>query len=125
MKPVAWVSILTGVSLNAIAQILLKKAVSHGGAIDIGMRTLIQAGTRLALNPWLWAGIACYVISLAVWLIALSRVSVNVAYPMLSLGYVMAAILAWIVFGERLSTIQLMGIATIILGVFLLTRTGA
>jgi drug/metabolite transporter (DMT)-like permease len=60
-----------------------------------------------------------------VWLIALSRVSVNVAYPMLSLGYVMAAVLAWVVFGERLNPIQMIGIAVIILGVYMLTRTSA
>lgn len=125
MKPVALASILTGVTLNAVAQILLKMAVSRRGAIGLHPRALFQAGYHLALNPWLWAGIVCYVVSLGVWLIALSRVSVNVAYPMLSLGYVMAAVLAWIFFGERLSPVQMTGIAVIILGVYLLTRTPA
>jgi multidrug transporter EmrE-like cation transporter len=125
MRPVAWASILTGVTLNAVAQILLKMAVSKRGEIALRPRALFQAGYHLALNPWLWAGILCYVVSLCVWLIALSRVSVNVAYPMLSLGYVMAAVLAWIVFGERLNPIQMIGIAVIILGVYMLTRTSA
>jgi drug/metabolite transporter (DMT)-like permease len=122
MRPVAWASILTGVTLNAVAQIVLKVAVSRRGSIAVRPRALLQAGYHLMLNPWLWAGILCYVVSLAAWLIALSRVSVNVAYPMLSLGYVMAAILAWVFLGERLNFVQMTGIAVIILGVYLLTR---
>lgn len=125
MKPIAWACILTGVTLNAVAQILLKMAVSQRGAIALRPRALLQTGYHLAQNPWLLAGLACYVVSLAVWLIALSRVSVNVAYPMLSLGYVMTAVLAWIFFGERLSLVQILGIGVIILGVYLLTRTSA
>jgi multidrug transporter EmrE-like cation transporter len=46
------------------------------------------------------AGLGCYVVSVGVWIVALSRADVSLAYPMLSLGYVVNAIAAWYLFGE-------------------------
>ena len=56
------------------------------------------------------------------WLGALSRVPVSVAYPMLSIGYVVNAFAAAVLFGEALSVGKLAGIALICAGVFMLAR---
>jgi multidrug transporter EmrE-like cation transporter len=69
------------------------------------------------------AGLACYVASVAIWIIALSKVPVSVAYPMLSIGYVVNAIAAWYLFGEYLSAQKLIGIAVIIIGVLLVAKS--
>jgi multidrug transporter EmrE-like cation transporter len=53
----------------------------------------------------------------------LSRVPVSVAYPMLSIGYVVNAIAAWWLFGESLAAQKLAGIAFIVVGVFLVARS--
>jgi multidrug transporter EmrE-like cation transporter len=58
-----------------------------------------------------------------VWILALSRVQVSVAYPMLSIGYVVNALLAWQLFGEALSMQRMSGIAVIIVGVVLVARS--
>jgi multidrug transporter EmrE-like cation transporter len=63
------------------------------------------------------------VISVAVWIAGLSRVPVSVAYPMLSLGYVVNAALAYWLFGESLSMQKVLGIGFIIVGVFLVARS--
>jgi multidrug transporter EmrE-like cation transporter len=55
--------------------------------------------------------------------LALSRVQVSIAYPMLSVGYVVNAIAAWYLFGEAVSLTRLLGIGVIILGVFILARS--
>ena len=44
------------------------------------------------------------VVSVVVWLLGLSRTPVSVAYPMLSLGYLLNAVAAWHLFGESLGT---------------------
>ena len=64
-----------------------------------------------------------YVVSVAVWLVALSRVDVSIAYPMLSLGYVVNAFAAWWLFGEALGPARFAGIALILLGVFIVARS--
>ena len=52
----------------------------------------------------LWLGLACYGISVVLWLGALSRVPVSIAYPMLSIGYVVNAFAAALLFGEALTS---------------------
>jgi multidrug transporter EmrE-like cation transporter len=54
---------------------------------------------------------------------ALSRVEVSVAYPLLSVGYVVNAIAAWYLFGEAVTPMRLAGIGIIIIGVCLVTRS--
>jgi multidrug transporter EmrE-like cation transporter len=58
------------------------------------------------------------------WLVALSRVDVSLAYPMLSLGYVVNALAAWWLFGETLGPGRVAGLVLILAGVWLLARHG-
>jgi multidrug transporter EmrE-like cation transporter len=68
-------------------------------------------------------GLGCYVISVLIWIMALSRVEVSIAYPMLSIGYVVNALAAWYLFGEAVTAQRMVGIGTIIVGVFLVARS--
>ncbi len=115
--------VLTGVLLNAIAQLALKASVNDTGVIGLDLPSLWSALHTLLANAWLWLGLICYGISVLVWLLALSRVDVSIAYPMLSIGYVVNAIAAWHLFGESLGQGRLVGIGIIIIGVFVLARS--
>jgi multidrug transporter EmrE-like cation transporter len=77
---------------------------------------------KLAFEPHIMGGIACYVVSVVVWILGLSRVEVSIAYPMLSVGYVLNAVAAWYLFGESMTAQKLIGIAFIVAGVFLVAR---
>jgi multidrug transporter EmrE-like cation transporter len=114
--------ILTGVLLNAVAQLALKASVRDHGAIELGGGALPVA-IELAGEPALWLGLVCYGVSVVVWILALSRVDVSIAYPMLSIGYVVNAFAAWALFGEALTPMRLLGIGIIVLGVFVLARS--
>jgi multidrug transporter EmrE-like cation transporter len=115
--------LLTGVLLNAGAQLLLKAGVTPLGPIGLDRATLLPTLGRAVMQGPILAGLACYVLSVGVWLIALSRVEVSLAYPMLSLGYVVNAAAAWWLFGEALGPARCAGIALILLGVFVVART--
>jgi len=123
MTWLTWCLLLGGVLLNAAAQLLLKAATRHSGELvaDTGRISWASVMQLLGAVP-LWVGMGCYGISLIVWLGALSRVPVSVAYPMLSIGYVVNAFAAAVLFGEALSAPKLLGIALICAGVFLLAR---
>src|SRR5467141_5298762 len=69
------------------------------------------------------AGLACYVVSVVVWIVALSRVPVSIAYPMLSIGYVVNAVAAWYLLGEAVTPMRLAGIGIIVFGVFIVARS--
>jgi multidrug transporter EmrE-like cation transporter len=72
-----------------------------------------------------WAGMICYGASLCVWLAALSKAPVSVAYPMLSLGYIVVAWASMMWLGESLSAAKVIGIALICVGVVLVSRSSA
>ena len=114
--------ILTGVLLNAVAQLALKASVRDHGAIELGGGAL-PAAVQVAGEPALWLGLFCYGVSVIVWILALSRVDVSIAYPMLSIGYIVNAFAAWALFGEALTPMRLVGIGIIVVGVFVLARS--
>jgi multidrug transporter EmrE-like cation transporter len=104
--------ILAGVLLNAAAQLLLKAGTN---AMPLGL--------RLAVEPHILGGLVCYAVSVVVWVVALSRVPVSIAYPMLSIGYVVNAIAAWALLGEAVTPMRIAGIAIIVAGVFIVARS--
>ena len=114
---------MLGVLLNATAQLLLKAGTNRVGEFAYSLDNLVPIGARLVANPPILAGLGCYVVSVVVWILALSRVPVSIAYPMLSLGYVVNAFAAWMLFGESITAQKLVGIGFIVVGVFLVARS--
>lgn len=123
MTPTAFALVLVGVLLNAAAQLLLKAGTNAVGRFEFTAANALPVGLKLATQPGIVAGIACYVVSVVVWIMALSRAEVSVAYPMLSIGYVVNAIAAWYLFGEAVTPMRLAGIGIIVLGVFIVARS--
>ena len=123
MNAISFSLILTGVLLNAVAQLLLKAGTNAVGHFAFERGNILPVGWQLATEPHIFAGLVCYVVSVAVWILALSRVEVSIAYPMLSIGYVVNALAAWYLFGEVVTPMRLLGIGIIILGVFIVARS--
>ncbi|MBL7211226.1 MAG: EamA family transporter [Desulfobacteraceae bacterium] len=115
--------ILLGVFLNAFAQLSLKQGMRTVGHFAFSFENILPIGTKVALSPFVLAGLLCYVISVIVWLMALSRVDVSYAYPLLSVGYIATAFAGQIFFGETLGPVRWAGILVICVGVYLITRS--
>ena len=104
--------------------------ISIAVLLGTGAQLLLKAGTNatpvgfgLALEPRILAGILCYAVSLIVWILALSKTPVSVAYPMVSLGFALNALLAWWLLGEAVTPMRMAGIGIIIVGVVLVARS--
>ncbi|TLS18293.1 MAG: 4-amino-4-deoxy-L-arabinose transferase [Betaproteobacteria bacterium] len=123
MNAISFSLILAGVILNAAGQLLLKAGTNAVGHFDFHLNNVLPIGLKLAFNPFILSGMVAYGVSLVVWIMALSRVPVSIAYPMLSIGYVINAFIAWHWFGEALSAQKLLGIGCIVLGVYVITRS--
>lgn len=104
--------ILTGVFLNAFAQIAMKKAVS---AADWSWK--LGPLVRLFLNPWMLACMGCYAVSIVVWAAAMKLVAVNFAYPFLALGFVAGAFMSRLFLGEAIPPLRWLALAIIVVGV--------
>ena len=115
--------LIAGICLNAVAQLLLKAGTNAVGAIHLTAENWFSTGIKLATQLPIIGGLTCYVVSVGVWIIGLSRVDVTIAYPLLSLGYIINAVGAWYFLGEVVSAQRILAIGVIIVGVILLTRS--
>jgi multidrug transporter EmrE-like cation transporter len=117
-----YILLLIGVVLNAFASLFIKAGMNKLGAFSFDVPSLFHMGFKVALSPFFLLGLSCYVISLMIWVLVLSRLPVSVAYPMVSIGYVINAFLAYLWLGEDLSLMRVVGIMIICIGVFFLAR---
>ena len=123
MTPVALGLLLAAIVLGTCGQLLLKAGTNAVGAFAFTLDNALPVGMKLALEPRILGGAGCYAVSLVVWIMALSRVEVSVAYPMLSIGFALNALLAWWLLGENVTLARMLGIAVIIVGVWLVARS--
>ncbi|PTN31615.1 SMR family transporter [Desulfonatronum sp. SC1] len=116
--------IILGVLLNAAAQLALKQGMHHVGHFEFRLENAWGVFLAVAASPFVLAGLICYVVSVVVWLLVLSRVEVSFAYPLLSIGYIVVTLVGWLLLNEAVGPTRWAGILVICLGVWLITRTG-
>lgn len=122
MNLISFALIFTGVMLNAVAQILMKAGTNAVGHFEFSVENIVPIGTKLMTEWHILAAMSCYVLSVFIWILALSRVPVSIAFPMLSMAYVVNAIAAYYLLGEPFSSTKLVGMGVIILGVIIISR---
>ncbi len=115
--------ILFTVLTNAAAQLMLKRGMTGVGNLDVGGDGLVSTVFRVVFNPFVFAGLATFVVSMASHLIVLSKVQISYAYPFLSLAYVVVAVYAYFVFQEDLSPARIAGIGLIMLGTIFIAQS--
>lgn len=123
MTPVGLALVAVAVLLGTAGQILLKAGTNAIGHFEFTLSNVLPVGLRVALEPRIMGGVTCYAVGMVVWIMALSRTDVSVAYPMLSVGFALNALLAWWLLGEGVNAQRLAGIAVIMLGVWLVARS--
>ncbi len=122
MNFVSFSLIFAGVMLNAAAQILMKAGTNVIGHFEFSAANVMPIGWKLATEWHIITALFCYGISVVVWILALSRVPVSIAFPMLSMAYVVNAVAAKYLLGEDFSVTKLVGMGVIILGVIIISR---
>jgi drug/metabolite transporter (DMT)-like permease len=115
--------ILATVCFNVAGQLSLKLGMSKIGKFPLAAGHLPPVFFTAATSPYVLLGVFSYSIGFLFWLIVLTRAEVSYAYPMLSLAYVLTAVLAWHLFGENLTWVRMTGILITCLGVFIIARS--
>lgn len=82
---------------------------------------LARPNRRAATMCWLLAALFLLGMGLILWLNVLQRLPLSVAYPMLSLNFVLVTLGAHRVFHERVTSRHWWGVASIMLGIFLMS----
>ncbi|MEI7531485.1 MAG: EamA family transporter [Betaproteobacteria bacterium] len=123
MNATSFLYLFVGILLNAAAQLLLKAGTLKLGEVTLAPESLLQTLGSLATNGPIMGGLCLYGFSVLTWIAGLSRVDVSIAYPLLSLGYVVNVFAAYYLFGEAITWQKALAIGIILIGVYLLARS--
>lgn len=121
----AYLCMLASILLSSVAQLSMKiSMLMLSEQLEQGT-LLIHLWHEYPILIWLIIGIGSYAISLIFWLFAISRLDLSLAYPMLSLSYVLVYFVAinWPLLGEESSWARSIGIFIILFGVTLITQS--
>lgn len=113
--------LVVSVLMAVLGQLLMKRGMLEFGRFPI--KELFQNVIPMFLNPWVFTGLAVFGISSVFWLAVLSRLPLSLAYPMVSLAYVVVTFASIILFKEHVSIIRWIGVMVICGGVFLISRS--
>lgn len=105
--------LLAACALTCLGQVAQKYAVESWRGVDSGWADKLR-------SPWLGLAVLSLGGGLLVWLLVLQRLEVGIAYPMLSLNFVLITLIARFVFHEPIDRRHWLGVALVMGGVVLL-----
>ncbi len=116
--------VLIAVTIGGTGHIMLAKAMRPVGDLTEAPAGRVggMVGRALA-NPWLIAGVTLQALFFFMYLTLLSRADVSQILPMTALDYIVVAMLAQVFLAEPVTGARWAGIALIVIGVALVSRT--
>lgn len=114
--------IITSILLGATGQVLLKAGADKLGNLNLSISGFLPTIWELIKTPQIVIGMFCFAFSSLLWIKVLTKAELSYAYPMVSFSYVIVAIAAAIFFKEAITVNKVLGIAAIVMGVFILNR---
>ncbi len=118
---VAYLIAFISVLLNAFAQIFLKQLMKCFSGVQ--STYVIDLGKFFLTNIWFYAGMGCYAISVGLWLYVLGKLEVSLAYPLLSIGYIVTAFIGFFFLHENVNSVRCLGLFLIIVGIIVISRS--
>ena len=104
---------------NATANVLIRWGMKD---MQLSLAQPVATLKGILLNGRVMAGIVLFALNVLAYAFALSKLRLGVAYPvMTSVGLVIVMALSYLLMGERITTVQLLGTALILVGVVLVT----
>lgn len=108
---------------EAVADLFFKRGTFVTGINNVTPQNFLRFTLGLLCTPHLWVGIFFYFFNFLLWIVALSKVDLSVAFPMGSTTFVIVPLLAMIFLHEKVVLTQWLGILCIIIGVFFLSKS--
>ena len=115
-----YILIIMSIVLGAFGQIAMKLGTSQ--IVVDGLSVTAQL-LRYFSNIPILLGLALYTFSAILWIFAIARVQLSIAYPMVASGYVLVVILSYLIFHEPISILRLLGLFIIVVGVIVIANS--
>lgn len=120
----SWGMVLAYIVFNSFGALIIKYKINEMGTIQLSsFRFVIKYFYELIKSPLIICGIFSIFISAFVWMMALSRLQISLAYPVaVGLNFIVVVTVALIFFKEHISAEKIIGIVLIFISVFLISR---
>ena len=109
--------LLFSVALAACAQIVLKHGMARSA--DSAKRSGSSLALAAAGNAWVWAGLTLFGIAALAWMLTLSRVPLNIAYPFNAVGYLAILTASVFVLHEKANVWTVLGSGMVVGGLII------
>lgn len=114
--------LLIAMSLTVTGELMLKTGINRiGGELNLSFSTIVPAALKLFSNLFIVGGFAFVFGGALFWLAVLSRWDLSLAYPLLSISYIIGIILSVLILKEKVTLLQVFGVLVIITGVTLVS----
>jgi multidrug transporter EmrE-like cation transporter len=104
------------IALNGLSQMIMRWQMG-GETLPESLLAKIPAAMKLLLRPWVLVAVGVSFTSAVSWMIALTKFELSYAYPFTAALYVYMLGAGFLLFGEALTPMRIIGTAVIVLGV--------
>lgn len=124
MTTLGWWLVFASAGLQVGGTLLLRAGIDRVGGIGSSVAELPAGLLRLAGDPVFDIGFVLYGLAALVWFRVIDTQPLSTAYPLLvSLTFIFVSLGAVVLFGESLSWRKIVGIAILLIGVFIVGRS--
>lgn len=113
-----YVLLFLSIMTIALGQLLLKK-----GVVDAPPDANFASIVKTLFNPYVFAGYISYLVSSILGLFVLKKFPLSVAFPAMSLTYVLIVFVSFYFFNERITSFKIIGVSLIMAGVIALFKS--
>lgn len=118
------VLVLIATIIGGVGHVMLAKGMKSIGDLTEAPRERLGAMIgRAVVNPWVLGGVAFQASFFFMYLSLLSRADVSQVLPLTAFDYIVVTLLAQVLLAEAVTPVRWSGVALIVAGVFLVSRT--
>jgi multidrug transporter EmrE-like cation transporter len=115
-----YILVFISIILGAGGQVVMKMGTSQVSTTGLSFLALLL---KYFTNIPILSGLLLYTLSAVVWIFAISKVQLSIAYPMVASGYVLVVLLSYLLLHEPVSSLRVLGLMTIVAGVIIIANS--
>ena len=108
------------VIIEVLGNVWLSRGIRQIGEVQLfNPHQLVLYGLHLLINPWVVLGVTFLIAFFLLYLVALSKLDLSYVLPMTASGYIMNAVFAWLILGEKVSLTRWAGTLFVTIGILI------
>jgi uncharacterized membrane protein len=124
LKTKTYILLFLLVVLGSVGNTLLDKGMKDNGSVDFSTLSTLSAGLlHTFASGTIWLGVVCMLLFMVCHMLVLSWADYSFVMPFSAIAYALVPLLGYLWLGEFVPGTRWMGIALIVFGVCLISRT--